>query len=105
MQNFFMRIANTDQTARDAQADLSFQWAYISNASAQIYSKIRLLKPLENKTTPLLRLDFASLNGFSLLRIAPNKRDNIFLISPHGYSLKTPHRGASNEYSQHIFCG
>ena len=54
IQSFFMRITNTDQTARDAQADLNFQWACISNASAQNYSKIRLLRPLENKTTPLL---------------------------------------------------
>ena len=62
------------------------------------YSKIPLLRSLENKTTSLLRPAFASpkWNIFLVFYMAPDKRgylQNNFLISP-----QVPQQGASNEY-------
>ena len=71
------------------------------------YSKIPLLRPLANKATSQLRPVLPVSNRFSLLYVASDNRDNIFVIAPQkiccGYSLEVPHRGTSNEYPQHIF--
>ena len=48
-------------------------------------SQSSLLRTLETKTTPLLRPVLQVSNGVSLLYIAPDERNYIFLISPQKY--------------------